>query len=234
MSFCLFLLGHAHDGAPPAAADELLAALAAIPGVQSVACHRAAAGARDPKIALESGPDLAIQLHFADLLALEAALAHNGPVGSALRAQPAAGLAWQVQAMAARHYPVAQAWPQADARSGTSYLVAYEGRAVDDAAWLSHYLRHHPPIMARLPGLRRLEIHSRLEHRDESGLPTAQALQRNLVAFDDVPALSAALASPVREALREDYQSFPPFEGTSPHRTMASAWHATPLTGVPA
>lgn len=234
MSFCLFLLGDAHDGTPPPAVDELLAALSSLPGLQSVACHQATAGARDPKIALESGPDVAIQLHFADLLALEAALAHNGPVAQALRSAPAAGLGWQVQAMAARHYPVAQAWPQAGARCGTSYLVAYEGRAADDAAWLSHYLRHHPPIMARLPGLRRLEIHSRLEHRNESGLPTAQALQRNLVAFDDAQALSAALASPVREALREDYQSFPPFEGSSPHRTMASAWRATPLTGTPA
>ncbi|HMN82619.1 MAG TPA: hypothetical protein PKA20_22210 [Burkholderiaceae bacterium] len=39
-----------------------------------------------------------------------------------------------------------------------SYLVSYEGPADDLDAWLAHYLGGHPPLMARLPGIRAIEV----------------------------------------------------------------------------
>ena len=235
MNYCLFLLGHLRDSTEDTAAaataeiGALLPALRGVPGLSALAHHRrAAVGVQDPRIAEAAGPDRAIQLFFRELLCLESALSEDGLLQRCIGTRSRQPLAWRLQAMAARHYPVADPGPARDPAgfSGAGYFVSYEGRADDDAAWLTHYLRHHPPIMGRLPGLRRLEIHSRLDCRDETGIPRAAALQRNLVAFDDAQALAAALASPVRAELRADYQAFPPFRGASPHCTMASQWQA--------
>ena len=42
----------------------------------------------------------------------------------------------------------------------------------------------------------------------------------NEVAFDDIDAFNAAMASPVREELRAHYREFPRFTGASTHYPM--------------
>lgn len=49
-------------------------------------------------------------------------------------------------------------------------------------------------------------------------------MQRNKVVFDDTDALMAALASPVRDAMRRDFLALPPFSGTTPHFAMRSMY----------
>jgi hypothetical protein len=49
-------------------------------------------------------------------------------------------------------------------------------------------------------------------------------MQRNKVVFDDVASLDAALASPVRARMKADFDSFPPYSGTTPHYPMRSIY----------
>jgi uncharacterized protein (TIGR02118 family) len=109
-----------------------------------------------------------------------------------------------------------------------TYLVAYEGKAQDEAAWHAHYLANHPPLMARLPGIRELEIYLPLEWRSAPGWRRAQCMQRNKVAFDSAEALSAALDSPVRKEMRADYARLPPFSGRVTHYPMATSVISSP------
>jgi hypothetical protein len=76
--------------------------------------------------------------------------------------------------------------------------------------------------MLQLPGLRELEIYTRLD--SGSGLPFAEtnAMQRNKVVFDDAASLATALASPVRDAMRRDFHALPAFTGATPHFAMRS------------
>ena len=76
--------------------------------------------------------------------------------------------------------------------------------------------------MAQLPGIRAIEIYTRVDYRSTLPVPRACAMQRNKVVFDDADALEHALASPVRAAMRKDFDALPPFTGTTPHFPMAS------------
>ena len=41
-----------------------------------------------------------------------------------------------------------------------SYFVRYEGQADDLAAFLAHYREHHAPILAAMPGIQRIVLHT--------------------------------------------------------------------------
>jgi uncharacterized protein (TIGR02118 family) len=96
-------------------------------------------------------------------------------------------------------------------------MVSYEGPAEDLNAWLGHYIDSHPPIMARFPGIREIEIYTRMDYCAALPVARSNAMQRNKVVFDSPDALNAALASPVRHEMRADFKHFPPFSGASPH-----------------
>jgi uncharacterized protein (TIGR02118 family) len=112
--------------------------------------------------------------------------------------------------------------PEIRERDGAycTYLVAYQGPAEDEAAWHAHYLADHPPLMARLPGIRELEVYLPLTWRCPPRLTPRRHLQRNKVAFDSPEALSAALASPVRAEMRASYARLPLFSGRVTHYPM--------------
>jgi len=103
-----------------------------------------------------------------------------------------------------------------------TYLVAYEGPAEDLNAWRGYYLAHLPPFMATMPGIRELEVYARLDWVGFLPWPRAEHMQRNKTAFDSAVALTAALNSPVRRAMRTDYSSFPPFSGKTTHFPMST------------
>ncbi|KUZ27262.1 EthD family reductase [Burkholderia territorii] len=226
MELCLFLIAEATDGAAAGvpllpAADDALAAMRAAAGLTRLVVHRPVAMAADraDPAARPPSPACVLQCYFAELAALEAVL---GPMGAAhewTKHWLAAGTRVVQQAMAVR--PIAVPGPGAAPR-GCTYLVGYEGEAEDPNAWLSHYLDHHPPLMAQLPGIRAVEIYTRVDYRSALPVPRAYAMQRNKVVFDDAGALEHALASPVRMAMREDFDALPPFAGATPHFPMAS------------
>jgi len=179
--------------APPAGARTLLH----VPG-----------DVRDPFLDDGKAPARVAQCYFDSLAALEAAA---GEVRAAT----------QAEAMTVHRFAVPAPWTSVPVRY-CSYLVAYEGPADDEAAWLAYYLQHHPPLMTNLPGIRELEIYTPLEWRCPPALERARHLQRNKVAFDSAAALAAALDSPVRREMRADFAQFPPYRGRVTHYAMST------------
>jgi len=182
--------------------------------------------AHDPYLNDGPPPPLALQLYFDDIATLEAALAPDGHLQALARPDTLPSLARaQVvqQAMLARGYPVPD--DRIRTPSGSphcTYLVAYPGPAEDLNAWLWHYIRHHPGLMAKMPGVRQIEICTRIDWCGFLPWPRADAMQRNKVVFDSAAALNAALASPVRQEMRADFDTFPPFAGGNVHFPMAT------------
>jgi uncharacterized protein (TIGR02118 family) len=163
--------------------------------------------AKDPFLNDGAPPPLALQLYFADLAILEQACAGALSVFKSCAAQ----------AMAVRRFAVPN-----PGTPGCTYLVAYEGPAQDERAWLAHYLEHHPPLMARLPAIRELEVYTRIDWVSPPAWERVSCMQRNKVAFDSAQALSAALDSPVRHEMRADFRRLPPFAGAVTHFPMAT------------
>jgi len=200
VSFCLFV---SFAEADAAAAAQTLRRLRL--GERNLV--HTPARARDPYLDDGAPPALVAQLYFAELPALERAvpvLEENLP--------KAAGC----EAMLVRRFAVPQ-----PGEGRCTYLVRYAGPAEDPDAWHAHYLAHHPPIMAELPGIRELEIYTPLQWVSAaSGWRRERSLQRNKVAFDTPQALEAALGSPVRAKMRADFSTFPPYQGRVSHSPM--------------
>jgi hypothetical protein len=184
------------------------------------------AHAHDPYLRDQHPPLFAAQLYFADIAALEAALALEGHLQALTsRRDFPALLESEVtqQAMMVRSFPVPE--PQFRTAPGDlacTYLVSYEGTAEDLHLWLSHYIAQHAPIMKRFPGIRELEIYTRLDWCGGLKWRRVDYMQRNKVVFDDAASLTAALNSPVRHEMRLDFSKFPPFTGGNTHYPMAT------------
>jgi uncharacterized protein (TIGR02118 family) len=163
---------------------------------------------RDPFLDDGPPPGAVTQLYFDSLAALGRAAAQVPTHADA-------------EAMQVHRFPVPQPWLEVPA-SYCTYLVAYEGPADDEAAWLAHYLEHHPPIMAKLPQIRELEIYTPVDWHCPPSLRRVRHLQRNKVAFDSSSALAAALDSPVRREMRSDFARFPPYHGRVSHYAMTT------------
>ena len=159
--------------------------------------------ASDPYLDDGAPPSSVVQLYFDSLPQLEEFAKKNEELGC------------KAQAMAVRPFAV----PEPGVGRCT-YLVAYEGPAEDEDAWHAHYLAHHPPIMARLPGIRELEVYTPLQWICPPGWKRLSAMQRNKVAFDTPEALTGALNSPVRHEMRADYAQLPRFSGRVTHFAM--------------
>jgi len=220
MRFCYFVT---YENADPAARlsdadkDAVAALVAATPGLRRADIHTPAV-TTDIYTADGHSPQLALQLYFDDLEHLEAAIAADGHLQGLARpgAFPSlAGATATQQVMHARHFPIAGGG--ATKSPGCSFLVHYPGPAQDMNAWLSHYIASHPPIMRRFPGIRQIEILSRVDWIDAMPFARVEHMQRNRVVFDSPEALTAALQSEVRHEMRADYHKFPPFEGDSFH-----------------
>lgn len=171
-------------------------------------------------------PQLALELYFDDIAHLEAALARDGHL-QALAAPGTlpslAGAAVTQQAMLAREFPVPD--PEFRNPAGTphcTYLVHYPGQAEDLNEWLAHYLAHHTAVMATFPGIREVEVCTRLNWTGFLPWPRVDYIQRNKVVFDSGEALAAALRSPVMKEMRADFHKFPPFTGGNIHYPMAT------------
>jgi hypothetical protein len=217
---------HADDELRVAAAelDIVAGELRAIAGARQARVFTPApAGTAHPFPDDEAPPMLALQLHFGTIGELEAVLCTDGALAriaalpSLRRATPGH------QAMVARPFAVP------DARQRTppgempcSYLVHYPGAADDPIAWHRHYLAHHPGLMAGFPGVREIEICTRLDWLSELPWPRLDAFQRNKLMFDSPAALSAALLSPTIRDIRADFHRFPPFTGGNVHYPMVT------------
>ena len=174
----------------------------------------------DPYLDDGPPPQLALQLYFHDVAAMEAALAADGHLR---RLDVLAADGATQQAMLVRRYQVPDpTFRTPPGELPCSYLVAYEGAADDLPAWLAHYIADHPPIMARFPGIRQIEIYTCIDWCGGLPWPRVAHMQRNKVVFDSPAALAAALNSPARHEMRAAFRRFPPFTGPITHFPMAT------------
>jgi len=178
----------------------------------------------DPYLDDGPGPLAMAQLYFADLGALEAALASSAFPAAAARCEgtPIDGLTATHEAMEAHFYPVGnetEASPLPSVPS-CSYVVRYHRPAEDEALFVAHYVKHHPPILGEFPNIRNVMCYLPIDWHDPVGVPRADYMLGNEVVFDAVEDLNASLRSDVRHKLRDDYKTFPPFTGRNTHYAM--------------
>lgn len=212
MTFCWFAT---FSQAPPEPA-RLADVIAATAGLRQGLIFTPSS-TNDPYLHDGAPPPLVLQLYFDTIEALEAAVAPGGHLQQLDR-----GAATQ-QAMLVRRFPVPDpTFRTPPGELPCTYLVAYEGAAEDLPAWLSHYIADHPPIMARFPGIRQSEIYTCIDWCGGLPWPRVTHMQRNKVVFDSPAALTAALNSPARHAMREAFQRFPPFTGPVTHFPMST------------
>ncbi len=222
MKIAFFLTYHDEQNAALRASEEILErfsdTLSALEGAERVLVFTPQATA-DPYLKGEASPQLAAELYFDDLAPLERAAARNGPLQALVDLFPREHV--MQQAMLVRPFPVPE---PLFLESGLpcTYLVGYEGPAEDLNAWLAHYIDNHPPLMARMPGIREFEICTRIDWCTFLPWRRDPCMQRNKVVFDSAQALTDALHSPIRHEMREDYKRFPPFSGKVFHYPMAT------------
>lgn len=176
----------------------------------------------------EPAPALVLQLQFDTIEALEAAVAAHGPLHTlADGSHFGHGRTITQQAMLTRRYPVPDARLRAQSDDlPCSYLVHYPGPAADLNAWHAHYNTNHPPLMARFPGVRAIEIYTRIDAVVGLGWSREDAIQRNKLLFDSPEALTTALHSPVLQDMRADFHQLPPFAGGNVHYVLQTRFVA--------
>jgi len=209
----------------PHQVEELLALLRGCPGLR--AGHvMTPAEAHDPYYPQPSGsPALVVQIDMEDVATLEAQLrpgGHLAPLADADFLPGLRGARVTQQAMLQRRYDVPSPRAPSIADTAFSYWVEYTGPAQDANAWHAHYMGGHPQLMAQLPGIRAIEIYTPAVSVCELPIAERGCLQRNRSLFDSPQALSAAMLTPVREALREHFRRLPPFAGESRHFPFAT------------
>jgi hypothetical protein len=220
---CWFALFRRLDGAvSDVVVDRLNRFLAPTPGLHKGLIFTPSSTS-DPYLNDGPPPVLGLQLYFNDISLLEAALAKDGYLQALAGYDALCAADAAQQAMLVRRFPV----PDPTFRTPLgelpcTYLVAYEGAADDHHAWLAHYIASHPPIMARFPEIREIEIYTRIDWCGFLPWPRVEHMQRNKVVFDSPAALTAALNSPVRHEMRADFAKFPPFTGPNTHYPMAT------------
>lgn len=178
--------------------------------------------AHDPHYAAElnTSPLLMIQLEFAEISDLEGCLRPHGYLQKLADPNTVPSLGGAMassHAMLTRRYPVAQPLQSAPAGGVLSYMVEYEGPAVDENAWHQFYVEGHPPLLAKFPGIRKIEIYTPAVVISALPFALRKSMQRNKTVFDSPDAMNAAMASPVRAALRRDFHAFPEFSGAARH-----------------
>ena len=225
MTICLFLSLHSSAALPAAEGAKLDALVRTTPKLAKGLVH-SAASASDPYVKDGPAPSLVLQLYFADLPDLESTLSRRGHLAALAASAEFPTLARAEiahQAMVARQFAVPDpAFKTPIGEAHCTYLVSYEGEAEDLNAWHAHYLESHADHMAAFPGIRELEIYTRLDWVSRQPWARQNFMQRNKVVFDSTDALQSALHSPVRHAMREDFQRFPKFSGPNNHYAMAT------------
>jgi hypothetical protein len=224
MEVCLFVTATAREPAVPRKPGEpaaitrveLAALLPSMADWRSVVLHTPVAGGTHDSESESEPPCFTIQFYFDELSNLEATLRSDGALAALLDPRRFPRLEACVlthQAMAVRRFAVPVPGNAQPGETGCSDLASYDGPAEDFNAWIDRYIVTHPPIMTRLPGVRAIEIYTRLDYRCELPMSRSYAMQRNKMVFDSVDTLNAALASPVHDELRDNAGRFPPFSG---------------------
>jgi len=225
MTICLFLSFRSAAAPSTVESAKLDALVRTTPKLIRGLLH-SAASASDPYTKDGPSPAFVLQLYFAELPDLESVLSRRGHLAALAASAEFPTLARAEiahQAMVVRSFAVPDpTFKTPPGEPHCTYLVSYEGEAEDLNAWHAHYLDSHSEHMAQFPGIRELEIYTRLDWVSLAPWTRQHFMQRNKVVFDSTDALQAALHSPVRHAMREDFKRFPNFSGPNNHFAMAT------------
>jgi uncharacterized protein (TIGR02118 family) len=223
MRFCYFAFFESRDPAARISEDDLetvRAMVSRVPGLSKAYLYQPVE-ASDLYTDDGSGPMFGLQLYFDHIEDLEASIGPQGALKAMAGTLPSlSGTRGTQQAMLCRSFPVPEEKPHSP--QACSYLVHYPGPAQDLTDWLAHYVEHHPPIMMRFPGIREIEILSRIDWIDAMPWERVRPMQSNRVMFDSPEALTSALHSPVRHEMRADFARFPAYEGGNFHFPMTT------------
>lgn len=195
--------------------------------------------AHDPHYAAElhKTPQLVLQLEFAEIADLERNLKPHGYLQALANPETLAkfdGAVASHQVMLTRRYPVAAPLTSQPTEGVLSYMVEYEGPAKDENAWHLFYVEGHPPLLAKFPNIRKIEIYTPATLISALPFEQRRSMQRNKTVFDSAEAMNAAMTSPVRAALRKDFHKFPEFAGGTDHypfRTISVRGESHPQAG---
>ena len=175
--------------------------------------------AHDPHYAAElhTTPQLVLQLEFAEIADLERNLRPHGYLQALANPETAAeprrcGRKPSGHADAPLSGGGSRCTSQ-PTEGVLSYMVEYEGPAKDENAWHLFYVEGHPPLLAKFPNIRKIEIYTPATLISALPFELRRSMQRNKTVFDSAEAMNAAMASPVRAALRKDFHKFPEFAG---------------------
>jgi hypothetical protein len=225
MTICLFLSFRSAARPSTVESSKLDALLCATPKLIKGLIH-SAASASDPYVKDGPAPSIVLQLYFAELPDLENTLSprgHLAALASSAEFPTLAHAGIAHQAMFVRPFAVPDpAFRTPGGEPHCTYLVSYEGEAEDLNAWHAHYFESHTHHMAEFPGIRELEIYTRMDWVSLQPWTRQNFMQRNKVVFDSTDALQSALHSPVRHAMRDDFKRFPKFTGPNNHFAMAT------------
>jgi uncharacterized protein (TIGR02118 family) len=103
-----------------------------------------------------------------------------------------------------------------------SYFVRYEGHAQDFEQFLAYYRERHAPILASMPGMRRIVLHRPIAWHDPFPVKPDRFLLIAQMIFDSAADLDRALQSQPRAAAREDFANFPHLEASVYHQAAFS------------
>ena len=167
-----------------------------------------------------------IYLHFDTEAPLLRAV--TAPALCELLRAPPTGVYAGLAAFSRRFYGPDSVLPDQPMTAGFSYVVRYHRPAEDEAAFVAHYVAHHPPLLAMLPAIRAVLCYFPL-----SEVPVPEGLARpdymigNEVVFETIEAFNDAMASaltrgdaPGFSQLSALYRPRHPFPDGSPPRPM--------------
>lgn len=171
----------------------------------------------DPYKPRETPPDFLLLAGFETEAALKAVLAADAmskalddlPEGAEVTATP----------MERLYYPVPDG-PGMPLEAPVSYVVRYRRPAEDEAAFVENYIDTHPQTQAKLPGIRSILCYMPVGGTAHPGVPPADYMVGNEVAFDSEADFNAAMQSETRHELRAHFNEFPAFSGETSHVLM--------------
>lgn len=102
-----------------------------------------------------------------------------------------------------------------------SFVVRYYGPVKNHSGYVDSYTKHHPPVLARFPGIRNVLCYLPIDWRSSGEVTDSRLIIGNEVVFDNLAALNTALQSPVMDEVSEDGKQLAKFNiGDGTHHAM--------------
>jgi len=102
-----------------------------------------------------------------------------------------------------------------------SYFVRYRGSPGDTDEFNAYYETVHSEILNEFPNIRSLVLHRPASWTDPFPVNRGDSALLAQMVFRSPQDLEAALWSEARRRAREDFERFPPFDGSVTHEAMA-------------